>query len=81
MKNIALLLIALLLATWIGAIALLAVQNAESIQLQFLTFKSIELPFGLVLAFSAALGVVGSAIILPLLGLTGGRPADPEEDI
>ncbi len=72
MKKLALLLIALLMALWISAIALIAVQNAEPVALKFLSFQSIALPFGLVLAFSASLGLLGSAVLLPLLGIVGG---------
>jgi uncharacterized integral membrane protein len=81
MKNLALLLIALLMAWWIGAIALIAVQNAEPVTLTFLTYQSIALPFGLVLAFSVGLGVIGSAVLLPILGVFGGgSPGDEAEE-
>jgi uncharacterized integral membrane protein len=48
-------------AIWVVAIALLSVQNAAPVSLQFLGFRSIQLPVGLVLATSAALGMIGGA--------------------
>jgi uncharacterized integral membrane protein len=57
----------LILAFWVCAIALIAIQNATPITLNFLILHSIQMPLGLVLAFSVALGLVGMAIVLPLL--------------
>ncbi|MBE9177163.1 LapA family protein [Oculatella sp. LEGE 06141] len=56
----------LIIAFWISAIALISVQNAAPVTLRFLFFQSVELPMGLILAFSAALGMVGTALVLPL---------------
>jgi len=63
----------LLVATWVGAIAILAVQNFTPISLRFLAFQSIQIPVGLVLAFSVGLGLVGAAIAQPLLSASGGE--------
>ncbi|HEY9643208.1 MAG TPA: lipopolysaccharide assembly protein LapA domain-containing protein [Coleofasciculaceae cyanobacterium] len=60
------LLIMVIVAFWVSAIALISVQNATPIVLKFLTFQSVQLPMGLVIALSAAIGMVGMAIILPL---------------
>jgi uncharacterized integral membrane protein len=57
----------LIVAFWVSAIALVSVQNARPVSLRFLTFQSIQLPVGLVLAFSAAGGMVGATAVLPLL--------------
>ena len=59
-------LISLIVAGWVSAIALVSVQNATPVSLQFLTFQSVQLPMGLVLAFSAAIGMVGMAVLLPV---------------
>jgi uncharacterized integral membrane protein len=80
MKNLALLFIALIIAFWISAIALISIQNAEPVTLKFLTLQSVALPFGLVLAFSAGLGVFGSALLLPLLFAGGSNPANDDDD-
>lgn len=61
------LILALMTAFWVGAIALIAIQNAEGVSLRFLNFQSVEIPFGLLLAFSAAVGMVGTALLLPIL--------------
>lgn len=52
-------LISTLAAAWIGTIALLSVQNATVVSLKFLFWKSIELPWGLILA-----GGVGTGFLL-----------------
>ncbi|MEO1093670.1 MAG: hypothetical protein AAFX01_02055 [Cyanobacteria bacterium J06638_28] len=53
-----------LLALWIMAIAIIAVQNATPVAIQFLTFQSVALPFGVVLSFCAALGMLMTAALL-----------------
>jgi uncharacterized integral membrane protein len=68
MRSFATLMTATIVAVWIGVIALITVQNAAPISLKFLAFQTIEIPFGLVLAFSVMLGVLGTAIVQPLLG-------------
>ena len=62
MKTLPILLISLIVATWVGAIAILSVQNFAPVALNFLAFRSIEIPVGLVLAFSVGIGMVGMAI-------------------
>ncbi|MBT9314269.1 DUF1049 domain-containing protein [Leptothoe spongobia TAU-MAC 1115] len=52
-------------------ISILSVQNAAPVSLQFLTFRSIALPFGLWLGLGLAAGMVGSAGLLTWL--TGKR--------
>lgn len=68
MRRFATSLIALILATWMGAAAILAVQNFTPVSFKILTFQSIQVPFGVVLAFSAGLGAVGTAIAPLLFG-------------
>lgn len=70
MKSFATLITACIVAVWIGAIALIAIQNATPVALRFLTFQTIEIPFGLIIAFSVMLGIIGSAIAQPLLGFS-----------
>jgi uncharacterized integral membrane protein len=60
------LIISIIIAFWMGAIALLSVQNATSVTLRFLQFQSISLPLGVVLSFCIASGMVGTAIVLVL---------------
>lgn len=66
MKNIANIIAGLMLATWAIAIAIFSVQNATPVSLKLLGFQSIQIPVGVVLTLSAAMGVVLGAIALPL---------------
>ena len=59
-------------ASWIVGIALLSVQNASIVNLKFLFWRSIDLPWGLVLAGMVGIGfIIGGC--LPLLGNTTNR--------
>jgi uncharacterized integral membrane protein len=62
------LLLVLIPAVWVVAIAILSVQNATPVAIKFLTFQSVALPFGVVLSFCAAGGMVATALLLLLLG-------------
>ncbi|HEY9629860.1 MAG TPA: LapA family protein [Coleofasciculaceae cyanobacterium] len=73
------LIIMVIVAFWVSAIALLSVQNAAPVALRFLGFQSVQLPLGLVIAFSAAIGMVGMAIVLPLLRSAVGLSANRED--
>ncbi|AFY83479.1 lipopolysaccharide assembly protein LapA domain-containing protein [Oscillatoria acuminata] len=57
-------LVSAIAAIWVVATALLSVQNAAPVSLQFLGFSSIPLPVGLVLATSTGLGMIGGALAL-----------------
>lgn len=76
MKTLASILTSFLVAGWIGAIAVLAVQNFTPVSLRFLTAQSVEIPVGLVMAFSVGLGIVATTLIQPLLNFSG----EEEED-
>jgi uncharacterized integral membrane protein len=78
MKSFATLITACIIAGWIGAIAVIAVQNAAPVSLRLLNFQTFEMPFGLVLAFSVMLGVLGTAIAQPLLGFVS-SPNDNDD--
>ncbi|EKD10680.1 LapA family protein [Limnospira fusiformis KN01] len=52
----------LILAVAIAAVAILSVQNATPVSLQFMIFESINIPVGVVLAFSLAIGLIAGAI-------------------
>ncbi|MGE5655268.1 MAG: DUF1049 domain-containing protein [Actinomycetota bacterium] len=69
MKNLLPLFTALTVAFWIGATAILSVQNATPVALKFLVFQSVELPVGVVLALGASAGAIGAAA-LPALGMS-----------
>jgi len=59
-------LLVVLPAVLVVAIAVLSVQNATPVSLQFLAFRSVALPFGLWLGFGLAVGMVGTAGLLTL---------------
>ncbi|MFH7244961.1 MAG: hypothetical protein ACHWZW_19165 [Spirulina sp.] len=62
-------LLAIIPALWVAAIAIVAVQNATPVSIRLLTLQSIEIPFGVLLAFGAAGGMVAAAVGLALLRL------------
>ncbi len=73
MKTIANLIAALIVATWVIAIAILSLKNVTPISLKFFTFTSIQIPFFLAIAFSVGAGIVLMALIQPLWSLAGGK--------
>lgn len=64
-------LINILVIFWIGAIALIAIQNATPFTLQFFSWQTISIPLGIMIAFSVILGVITGTIMLPLLQSKG----------
>jgi hypothetical protein len=84
MKTLGTLLIALLVGGWIVAIAILSIQNvfildesgtAQLVSLKFLNARSIEMPFGLALALCLGLGIIGTAILIPIWQALGTQPS------
>lgn len=81
MKIFVNLLISTVVACWVVAIAILSVQNATPVTLQFLSFRSIQVPVGLVLALCAGVGIIIMAVLQPLWGLAGSSSTrDHSED-
>ncbi len=80
MRTIANLLTSIVLATWIGAIAILSIQNITPVALQFLGYQTIEMPIGIVLAFSVGVGAIGGAIAPVLWQIAGGQRKSYYED-
>lgn len=62
------LVLALVPAVWVIAIAVIAVQNATPVSFRLLNLQSIDIPFGVLLAFCAAAGMVAMALLLLVLG-------------
>ena len=79
MKNFANLLTSLIIAGWIGAIAILSIQNFTPVSIKFLSFETIQIPVGIILAFSVAVGVIGGAIA-PIIWQIAGRQQEFEDD-
>lgn len=79
MKTLASLLTSIVVAVWVVAIAIFSVQNATPVSLKFMNFQSIQLPVGLVLAFSAGLGIICMALTQPLWTSTGSRSQSDDD--
>ena len=87
MKALATTLISLILGLWVVAIAILSIQNVfilddmgEStlVSLQFFGMSSIEMPLGVLLSVSVAIGMISTGIML--LALTKHeRPSPPRQ--
>lgn len=71
MRKLTNLLSSLIIAAWAIAIAVLSVQNYSLISLKFLTFTSVPIPFGVLLAFCFAGGMILGSVAPILLG--GGK--------
>lgn len=80
MKTLASLIATIFIACWVVAIAILSLKNVAPVSIRFLTFQTIELPFFLVLTFSAALGMIFMALIQPLWGFNGTEQSKELED-
>jgi uncharacterized integral membrane protein len=80
MKSISKFLISVVIAVWVIAIALISVQNATLVRLKFLSFQSIQIPVGLVLAFCVGLGLVGITVLQPLWGVADSRKGNSRFD-
>jgi len=70
----------LILSLWIAAIAILSVQNATAVAIQFLWFRSVELPLGVILAFGTGIGLLSVAVVRLLWQLTSRRYRDSSEE-
>jgi len=63
MKSFTSLLSSLIMATLLVAIAIFSIQNIQDVSLKFLTFESINIPVGILLAFASAVGMLLGALI------------------
>lgn len=76
MKTTVNLVLSIIVALWIIAIAIVSVQNATPVSLRFLTFESIQIPVGLVLAFCVAVGMIVMSVLQPLWGIANSRQSN-----
>ncbi|HEY9767385.1 MAG TPA: LapA family protein [Coleofasciculaceae cyanobacterium] len=58
MKSFTSLLSSLILATLVVAIAIFSIQNIQDVSVKFLTFESITIPVGVLLAFCSGIGII-----------------------
>jgi uncharacterized integral membrane protein len=80
MKSLANLSAIMLVACWMLAIAFISVQNAQPTSIAFFGQQSVAMPFGLLLTFTAVLGMVGISLLQPLLFPTRRDRAAQEDD-
>jgi uncharacterized integral membrane protein len=59
-------LLILIPAVWVVAIAFISVQNATPVSVVFLAARSVALPFGVILGFCVAGGMIVTALLLAL---------------
>ncbi|WP_448561830.1 DUF1049 domain-containing protein [Trichothermofontia sp.] len=76
----------IIVASWVSAIAIVSVQNATPATLHFLVWRSITVPFGVMLAFSVTAGAIGMALLQGIWGWfaaseQGLSPDDPPNPI
>lgn len=58
MKSLTYLMTTIIIASWLGVIAIFSIQNITEISLKFLIFESIKLPIGVLLSFCVGGGMV-----------------------
>jgi uncharacterized integral membrane protein len=80
MKSLANLSAIILVACWMLAIAFISVQNAQPTSITFFGQQSVAMPFGLMLTFTAVLGMVGMSLLQPLLFPTRRDRSAQEDD-
>jgi uncharacterized integral membrane protein len=76
MKPISPVLICWVMALWVIAVAILSVQNATPVSLKFLSWQSISIPAGVVLAMSAGIGLAGGIFVQALWGNSASNQRD-----
>ncbi|MEM8642037.1 MAG: DUF1049 domain-containing protein [Cyanobacteria bacterium P01_G01_bin.54] len=73
MRTIANLLLTALLTAWLVFVATLSIQNITPISLKFFTFRSVEIPFGVLLTFAVGIGLGLGALAPLFVGQTAGQ--------
>ncbi len=56
----------LVMSLWLILIAVFSIQNVTDVTLRFLVFESIKIPLGVVLAISAAVGMLAQPLLLAI---------------
>jgi len=64
MQSFAQLVLCVLLAVSMAVAALVSIQNVEPVAIRFLTFQSIEIPFGLLLTMCVGSGSIATSFFL-----------------
>jgi lipopolysaccharide assembly protein A len=61
------LLSSLILALWIVLISVMSIQNVADVTLHFLSFESIKIPVGVVMALSLSVGIIVQPLLISIL--------------
>ncbi len=68
MRAIANLLTAIILSTCLLLVAAVSIQNVTPLSLRFLTWESVQIPFGIILTAAVAVGLLLGAVLPVLVG-------------
>lgn len=63
MQTVAKIIAFLIIAVGMVMISVISIQNVSAISVQFFVFRSVEIPFGVLLVFSFSLGLIIGAIV------------------
>ncbi|QDZ41291.1 DUF1049 domain-containing protein [Euhalothece natronophila Z-M001] len=63
MKRLAIITAFLIIAIGMVIISVISIQNISAISVQFLIYRSVQIPFGVLLVFSFSVGLVLGAIL------------------
>ncbi|MGP0128711.1 MAG: LapA family protein [cyanobacterium endosymbiont of Rhopalodia musculus] len=63
MKSLTYLMTTIMIAFWLVIVAIFSIQNITEISLNFLIFKSIKLPIGVLLSFCVGGGMILGALV------------------
>jgi uncharacterized integral membrane protein len=61
------LLSSLIIALWIVLISVMSIQNVADVTLHFLSFESIKIPVGVVMALSLSVGIIVQPLLISIL--------------
>ncbi len=61
------LLSSLIIALWIVLISVMSIQNVADVTLHFLSFESIKIPIGVVMALSLSVGIIVQPLLISIL--------------
>ncbi len=61
------LLSSLIIALWIVLVSVMSIQNVADVTLHFLSFESIKIPIGVVMALSLSVGIIVQPLLISIL--------------
>lgn len=73
MKRLAIITAFLIIAIGMVIISVISIQNISAISVQFLIYRSVQIPFGVLLVFSFSVGLVLGAILPALFPVNSSK--------